>query len=285
MECLLLSFCDNSNCCNCNSNRDGYTWDSVLTIRSISCFLCLRFSERSTRRILFLCRSPGRGKWAVVFRAGRSSRYFRCRWRRLSNKGISINETVFGQPIEWNSPKIVGRQFDMGILMASAKCLTLFLMLLLKSRFPTGRLNSLFRWTVFDCWRQTRWGWTAWRNNGRSSFSYYSARYAAGYILPCYMYPNLSRFRIGKTHIRSCDCPTGRTGQWCRRLSLKSVRWGIAGIIWKCVWRSCPNHSRRFSADVLIPTLPPPQNRSTNTSMFAGNKGRICGNSLNFPPV
>ena len=24
------------------------------------------------------------------------------------------------------------------------------------------------------------------------------------------MYPNLSRFRIGKTHIRSCDCPTGR---------------------------------------------------------------------------
>jgi len=40
-----------------------------------------------------------------------------------------------------------------------------------------------------------------------------------------------------------------------------------------------------LSAGVLIPTLPPPQNRSTNTSMFAGNKGWICGNSLNFPPV
>lgn len=172
-----------------------------------------------------------------------------------------------------------------GFLMASAKCLTLFLMLLLKSRFPTGRLNSLFRWTVFDCWRQTRWGWTAWRNNGRSSFSYYSARYAAGYILPCYMYPNLSRFRIGKTHIRSCDCPTGRTGQWCRRLSLKSVRWGIAGIIWNAhhvLVRIIQDDSLCRCVDSYVTATAEQVYQHIDV---AGNKGRICGNSLNFPPV
>lgn len=144
VECLLLSFCDNSNCYNCNSNRDGYTWDSVLTIRSISCFLCLRFSERSTRRILFLCRSPGRGKRAVVFRAGRSSRYFRCRWRRLSNKGISINETVFGQPIEWNSPKIVGRQFDMGIFDGFGKMPHFVPHVVIEVAFPHRKIEFSF---------------------------------------------------------------------------------------------------------------------------------------------
>ena len=34
----------------------------------------------------------------------------------------------------------------------------------------------------------------------------------------------------------------------------------------------------------FIPTFPPPENKSKNTS-FSSNKGCNCSNNLNFPPV
>ena len=35
----------------------------------------------------------------------------------------------------------------------------------------------------------------------------------------------------------------------------------------------------------FTPTLQPPQNKSTKTSMSLGNSGNICGNNLYLPPV
>lgn len=40
-----------------------------------------------------------------------------------------------------------------------------------------------------------------------------------------------------------------------------------------------------LSAETLMPTLHPPQNKSTNVRIRLGNSGNICGSILYFPPI
>lgn len=59
-------------------------------------------------------------------------------------RGIGINETVFGQPIEWNSPKIVGRQFDMGIFDGFGKMPHFVPHVVIEVAFPHRKIEFSF---------------------------------------------------------------------------------------------------------------------------------------------